>query len=114
MILPPVSELLGRVARHAALEESFDALRRKGGEVRVSGLTDPAKSLAAALAFAELGRPIVMLVESNQRAEAMVEPLSNRDLGRACELPMTKVTAMVSPSARPSASMMPPITPTRV
>jgi transcription-repair coupling factor (superfamily II helicase) len=75
MILPPVSELLGRVARHAALEESFDALRRKGGEVRVSGLTDPAKSLAAALAFAELGRPIVMLVESNQRAEAMVEPL---------------------------------------
>ncbi len=30
------------------------------------------------------------------------------------ELPMMKVTAMVSPSARPSASMMPPITPTRV
>ena len=30
------------------------------------------------------------------------------------ELPMTKVTAMVSPSARPSASMMPPMTPTRV
>jgi hypothetical protein len=29
-------------------------------------------------------------------------------------LPMMKVTAMVSPSARPSASMMPPITPTRV
>jgi transcription-repair coupling factor (superfamily II helicase) len=75
MILPPVSELLGRVARHAALEESFDALRRKGGEVRVSGLTDPAKALAAALAFAELGRPIIMVVESNQRAEAMVETL---------------------------------------
>jgi hypothetical protein len=36
MILPPVSELLGRVARHAALEASFDALRRKGGEVRRS------------------------------------------------------------------------------
>ena len=30
------------------------------------------------------------------------------------ELPMMKVTAMVSPSARPSASMMPPMTPTRV
>jgi transcription-repair coupling factor (superfamily II helicase) len=75
MILPPVSELLARVARHPALEESFDALRRKGGEVRVSGLTDPAKALAAALAFAELGRPLVILVESNQRAEAMLEPL---------------------------------------
>ena len=30
-----------------------------------------------------------------------------------CALPMTKVTAMVSPSARPRASMMPPVTPTR-
>ena len=28
-------------------------------------------------------------------------------------LPITKVTAMVSPSARPSPSMMPPITPER-
>jgi transcription-repair coupling factor (superfamily II helicase) len=75
MILPPVSELLGRVARHPALEESFDALKRKGGEVRVSGLTDPAKALAAALAFAEMGRPIMLVVDSNQRAEALVEPL---------------------------------------
>jgi len=50
MILPPVGELLGRVARHAALDQSFDALRRKGGEVRVSGLTDPAKAVTAALA----------------------------------------------------------------
>ena len=31
-----------------------------------------------------------------------------------CALPMTKVTAMVSPKARPSPSMTPPITPTRV
>ena len=30
------------------------------------------------------------------------------------ELPMMKVTAMVSPSARPSASITPPITPTLV
>jgi hypothetical protein len=30
------------------------------------------------------------------------------------EFPMMKVTAIVSPSARPSASMTPPITPTRV
>ena len=30
------------------------------------------------------------------------------------ELPITKVTAMVSPSARPRASMIPPMTPTRV
>ena len=31
-----------------------------------------------------------------------------------CALPITKVTAMVSPSARPRPSMIPPITPTRV
>ena len=31
-----------------------------------------------------------------------------------CALPITKVTAMVSPSARPSPSMTPPMTPTRV
>ena len=31
----------------------------------------------------------------------------------SCALPMTKVTAMVSPSARPRPSMTPPMTPTR-
>ena len=37
------------------------------------------------------------------------------DRGRdLCALPITKVTAMVSPSARPRPSITPPITPTRV
>ncbi len=75
MILPLVSELLTRVARRPVVEEAFEALRRFGGEVRLAGLTDPAKALLAPLAFAELDRPTVLLVETNQRAEAMLEPV---------------------------------------
>ena len=75
MILPLVSELLARVARRPVVEAAFDALRRRGGEVRLAGLTDPAKALLIPLAFAELGRPFVVLVETNQRAEMLLEPL---------------------------------------
>ena len=55
MILPIVSELLARVARRSVAEQAFDALRRRGGEVRLAGLTDSAKALLIPLAFAELG-----------------------------------------------------------
>ena len=37
MILPQVSELLARVARRPVVEETFEALRRSGGEVRLAG-----------------------------------------------------------------------------
>jgi transcription-repair coupling factor (superfamily II helicase) len=75
MILPVVSELLARVARQPVVEEALDALRRSGGEVRLAGLTDSAKALLVPLAFAELGRPAIFLVESNTRAEALLEPV---------------------------------------
>ncbi|MGC1659495.1 MAG: transcription-repair coupling factor [Candidatus Acidiferrales bacterium] len=75
MILPLVSELLARVARRPAIEETLDTLRRSGGDVRLAGLTDSAKALVIPLAFAELSRPTVILVDSNQRAEALLEPL---------------------------------------
>jgi transcription-repair coupling factor (superfamily II helicase) len=75
MILPVVSELLARVARQPVVGEVLDALRRSGGEVRLAGLTDSAKALLVPVAFAELGRPAVVLVESNTRAEALLEPL---------------------------------------
>jgi transcription-repair coupling factor (superfamily II helicase) len=75
MILSLVSELLARVGRRPVVEEAVDKLRRSGGFVRLDGLTDPAKTLIAALAATELGRPAILIVESNQRAEALVEPL---------------------------------------
>jgi transcription-repair coupling factor (superfamily II helicase) len=75
MILSLVSELLARVGRRPVVEEAVDTLRRSGGFVRLDGLTDPAKALVASLAATELGRPAIFIVESNQRAEALVEPL---------------------------------------
>src|SRR5580700_4414137 len=75
MILSLVSELLARVGRRPVVEEAVDNLRRSGGFVRLDGLTDPAKTLVAALAATELGRPAILIVESNQRAEALAEPL---------------------------------------
>jgi transcription-repair coupling factor (superfamily II helicase) len=75
MILSGVSEDLARVGRLKAVEETVDAIRRTGGEVRLAGLTDPAKALLIPFAFAELGRPLIVLVESNQRAEELLAPL---------------------------------------
>jgi transcription-repair coupling factor (superfamily II helicase) len=75
MILSLVSELLARVGRHPVVEEALEALRRGGGEVRLTGLTDSAKALGVALAQAGLGRPTVFIVETNQRAEALLEPV---------------------------------------
>ena len=75
MILPLVSELLGRVSRLKVVDEALDALRRNAPQARLSGLTDSAKALIAAVAFAELGRPTILLVDTNQRAEALLDPV---------------------------------------
>jgi transcription-repair coupling factor (superfamily II helicase) len=75
MILPLVSEHLARVGRRPAVEEALETLRREGGEVRLDGLTDPAKALIAPLAFSRLKRPVIFLVDSNQRAERLLAPL---------------------------------------
>jgi transcription-repair coupling factor (superfamily II helicase) len=74
MILSLVSELFARVAQQPAVEEAFETLRSRAGEVSLAGLTDSAKALLAPLAVAELGRPTILLVESNQRAETLLEP----------------------------------------
>ena len=47
-------------------------------------------------------------------AAEMVVPGCRMEAETLCALPITKVTAMVSPSARPRPSITPPITPTRV
>ena len=75
MILPLLSELLARLGRRPAVEQAFESLRRSGGQVCLAGLTDSAKALLAPVAAAALGRPVMLLVESNQRAEALAEPL---------------------------------------
>jgi transcription-repair coupling factor (superfamily II helicase) len=75
MILPLVSELLLRVGRRPAVEQALDSLRQSKGQARIAGLTDSAKALLAPLAASALGRPTILLVDSNQRAESLLEPI---------------------------------------
>ena len=75
MILSLVSEILSRVARNPEIDQALDTLRRSKGQVHLAGLTDPAKAFVSAVATAQLGRPTVLIVESNQRAEMMLEPV---------------------------------------
>jgi transcription-repair coupling factor (superfamily II helicase) len=75
MILPLLAELLARVSHRPAVEQVFAELRAGARESRLSGLTDPAKALLVALAAEALGRPVIFLVESNQRAEQFAEPV---------------------------------------
>jgi len=75
MILTQVSELFSRVSRHPAFEASVESVRRNASETQLGGLTDTAKALAIPLAYAELGRPIVVLFDSDQRAESLLDPI---------------------------------------
>jgi transcription-repair coupling factor (superfamily II helicase) len=99
MILPLVSELLARVSRNSVVEGAVDSLRGGTGEPRLSGLTDPAKTLLATIACAELLRPVIYLVDSPQRAEALLEPLrwfyaavARKSQRRVAHLPAYDVT----------------------
>src|SRR5229473_4459052 len=79
MLLPSVSETLAAVSRHPALEAAISALRRgvaqKVAHEHLAGLTDTAKALVAAHVAAELRRPVVVIVTSGARAEALAASL---------------------------------------
>ena len=48
------------------------------------------------------------------KVDAIEEPAAKSEGEILCAFPITKVTAMVSPSARPRPNIMPPITPVLV
>src|ERR1700743_709408 len=75
MILPIVSELLARISRRSSIEQVFAKILHSASNADISGLTDSAKALLVPIAVRELGRPAIVLVESNQRAEALVAPV---------------------------------------
>ncbi len=75
MLSPAVTERLARVARHPAVDESLDRLRHGSMLETVAGLTDPCKALVVAIAASELRRPILWVVDTERRAEALLEPL---------------------------------------
>jgi transcription-repair coupling factor (superfamily II helicase) len=73
MILPFVSELLAKIARQSAMGGACDQIRRSGGKAGIAGLTDSAKALVVPLVFREMGRPVILVVDSNERAESLIE-----------------------------------------
>src|ERR1700683_3270138 len=73
MILPPVAELLSRVTRKGAIVDSLESLRNTTARAKLSGLTDPAKALVAAFSAAHLNRPVIVLVDSNNRADDLLD-----------------------------------------
>jgi transcription-repair coupling factor (superfamily II helicase) len=75
MLLPAVSENLARLARHPAMDDALAALRRGSPRELLAGMTDPVKALVTALAAVELHRPVLLLVETDRRAEELLEPL---------------------------------------
>jgi transcription-repair coupling factor (superfamily II helicase) len=75
MILSSVDELLSRVLRLDAVDATLDDLRRGAGEARLGGLTDAAKTIVAAQMVAALRRPAILIVESETRAETLIEPI---------------------------------------
>ncbi|MGC1105658.1 MAG: transcription-repair coupling factor [Candidatus Acidiferrales bacterium] len=104
MILPLVAELLARIGQQPEVEEAFDRLRRGGRGVTLSGLTDPAKALVAALAVQALLKPVIFLVETNEKAEEFC-PLVEyflRALGKAAAHVMVLPAHEVLPYNRQS------------
>ncbi len=95
MILPLVAEILARVGRHPAVEEALDSLRRGAAESRLAGLTDPAKALLLATAALAWNRPVVFVVESNPRADALADPIRffYRALGGKSAAPVATLPA---------------------
>ncbi len=75
MILPLLSELFSRVGQHPAARAAFDATRPAAGRARLTGLTAPGKAIIAAQAAASAGRPVLLLVRSNESADRMAEPV---------------------------------------
>ncbi len=83
MLLPAVTELLARVARHPAVDQMLESVRRGSKVESLAGLTDPAKALVAAVVATELRRPVLFLSETERRAAETIEPLQffSRALG---------------------------------
>ena len=111
MILPIVAELLGGIGRLPAVDGALEALRRGQPRADLAGLTDPAKAIVVAHAARSLGRPLIWLVDSDRRAEEMLEPLAyfHRALGgreseKIVVLPAHDVTPWQQRSPHPEIS----------
>ena len=74
MTHPAVRDLFQTLARNAAFQElTGKLLRREPGPFSLAGLTSTAKALYLVLLWQATERPIVLIADSNQRAEALAE-----------------------------------------
>jgi transcription-repair coupling factor (superfamily II helicase) len=92
MLFPSVTENLSRLVRHRAMDDALAALRRGAPRELLAGMTDPVKALVAALVAAELRRPVLLLVESDRRAEELLELL--RFFARAVSGPAAQAVVL--------------------
>ncbi len=111
MILPLLAEWFARVGRDRAVSGALGAAREERGQATLAGLTDAAKVLVTAHAAATIGRPVVLLVESNDRAERLAEPLryfyrilAGRAAGEVVTLPASDVLPYQKLSPHPEIS----------
>ncbi len=72
MTHPAIRDLFLELGRHPSFAE---ALRKLAGEgaARLSGLTSTAKALYSVLLWQNTGRPLIIVVDGNQEAEALSE-----------------------------------------
>ena len=109
MIIPYVEQAIHPLEESAALREALRALETPGGEATLAGVTDTAKLLVAALAQRTIGRPVLLVVNSNKRAEALAEPLgflhsilTGRPEGAVVTLPALDVSPYQGLSPHPA------------
>ena len=97
------------------VEALTDNHNRTAGEVRsifTKGGGNLGTTGSVAFMFDHIG--VVEYDAKVASADAMLLPGASSEKFSLCALPITNVTAIVSPSARPSPSRMPPTTPTLV
>lgn len=100
MTHPAVRDLFHTLSRHPAFQElSGKLLRRQTGHFSLGGLTPAAKALYLVLLWQATERPLLVLVDGNQRAELIAELtetffellVSHADAGRPQLLPALDV-----------------------
>ena len=74
MTHPAVRDLFQTLSRHPAFQELAGALvRQESGPFSLAGLTPTAKALYSVLLWQLSERPLLVLVDGNQRAETLAE-----------------------------------------
>ncbi|HEV3219728.1 MAG TPA: transcription-repair coupling factor [Candidatus Acidoferrales bacterium] len=75
MTISTLDDLFARVTRLPSVDSAVETLRRGAREAALDGLTSEGRVILAAVVAASLRRPTIFVVDSETRAEAILEPL---------------------------------------